>query len=134
MPLSEQEQRLLDEMERNLYQNDADFVATVGARRGRPNYRGIVIGVVLVLVGIVVLLVGVGTRLPILGVVGFAVMFAGVLVAISPARSGKGPISSQTAPPSGSSPRASAGKAPRSGGFMDSLNDRWERRQDGRDS
>ncbi|MET1051453.1 MAG: DUF3040 domain-containing protein, partial [Mycetocola sp.] len=25
MPLSEQEQRLLDEMERNLYRNDADF-------------------------------------------------------------------------------------------------------------
>ena len=35
MPLSEQEQRLLDEMERSLYHNDADFVATVGAARGR---------------------------------------------------------------------------------------------------
>ncbi|MET0713865.1 MAG: DUF3040 domain-containing protein, partial [Mycetocola sp.] len=32
MPLSEQEQRLLDEMERNLYRNDADFVSTVGDR------------------------------------------------------------------------------------------------------
>ena len=134
MPLSEQEQRLLDEMERNLYQNDADFVATVGARRGRPNYRGIVIGAVLVLVGIVILLVGVGTRLPVLGVIGFVVMFGGVLVAITPARAGKSSPSSQTAPPSGSAPRTSAGKSPRSGGFMDSLNDRWERRQDGRDS
>jgi len=43
MPLSEQEQRLLDEMERNLYRNDADFVAAVSGR-GRPNYRSIVLG------------------------------------------------------------------------------------------
>ena len=125
MPLSEQEQRLLDEMERNLYQNDADFVATVGAGRGRLNYRAIVLGVVLVLVGIATLLVGVATRLPVVGVVGFIVMFAGVLVAFTPSRAGS------TAPaPSTSRPAAAAG---RSGGFMDSLNDRWERRQEGRD-
>ena len=132
MPLSEQEQRLLDEMERNLYQNDADFVATVGARRGRPNYRGIVIGAVLVVAGIVTLLVGVGMRLPVVGVIGFAVMFGGVLVAITPSRSSKGTADSQPSPSAGPSPRASAGKPRRSGGFMDSLNDRWERRQDGR--
>ena len=37
MPLSEQEQRLLEEMERSLYQNDSDFVARVtltGVPRG----------------------------------------------------------------------------------------------------
>ena len=33
MPLSEQEQRLLEEMERSLYHNDADFVSAVGAAR-----------------------------------------------------------------------------------------------------
>jgi len=134
MPLSEQEQRLLDEMERNLYQNDADFVATVGARRGRPNYRGIVIGAVLVVAGIVTLLVGVGMRLPVVGVIGFVVMFGGVLVAITPARAVKGTESMKSTAPAGSSSRASAGKPRRSGGFMDTLNDRWERRQDGREN
>ena len=135
MPLSEQEQRLLDEMERNLYQNDADFVATVGARRGRPNYRGIVIGAVLVVVGIVTLLVGVGMRLPIVGVIGFVVMFGGVLVAITPARAIKGSAGAQSSssPSAGPSSKASAGKPRRSGGFMDTLNDRWERRQDNND-
>lgn len=133
MPLSEQEQRLLDEMERNLYQNDADFVATVGARRGRPNYRGIVIGAVLVVVGIVTLLVGVGMRLPIVGVIGFVVMFAGVLVAITPARAVKGPVKPESSPRSSAPSGAGAGKR-RSGGFMDTLNDRWERRQDGREN
>ena len=45
MPLSEQEQRLLEEMERSLYNNDSDFVATVGNRGGRPNYTLVVVGV-----------------------------------------------------------------------------------------
>ena len=31
MPLSEQEQRLLEEMERSLYQSDDDFVGTLTA-------------------------------------------------------------------------------------------------------
>jgi hypothetical protein len=125
MPLSEQEQRLLDEMERNLYQNDADFVATVGAGRGRTNYRGIILGAILVLAGIATLLVGVGSRLPIVGVLGFVIMFAGVIVALTPSRS-----------PRGVAPKASAARpAPRrSGGFMESLNERWDRRQEGRDS
>ena len=55
MPLSEQEQRLLEEMERNLYQNDADFVATVSQRRGKPNYTIVAVGVLVVLAGIAAL-------------------------------------------------------------------------------
>ena len=125
MPLSEQEQRLLDEMERNLYQNDADFVATVGAGRGRTNYRGIILGAILVLAGVATLLIGVGSHLPIVGVLGFVIMFVGVIVALTPSRSPRGLAAK---------PEGSATHARRSGGFMDSLNDRWERRQEGRDS
>ena len=124
MPLSEQEQRLLDEMERNLYQNDADFVATVGARRGRLNYRGIVLGVVVVVLGIAALIVGVAMRQPVVGIIGFVVMFAGVLIAFTPARA------DSTVRSSGSTAPSAAPKARRSGGFMDAINDRWERRQD----
>ena len=126
MALSEQEQRLLDEMERNLYQNDADFVSAVSGARGRANYRGIILGIVLVLVGIGVLIAGVSTSLLLVGVLGFVVMFAGVILALTPARA-----------PKAGAPRAEApsAKAParRSGGFMDSLNERWEKRQDDRD-
>jgi hypothetical protein len=124
MPLSEQEQRLLDEMERNLYQNDADFVATVGSRRGRPNYRGIVLGAVLVVVGIIVLLVGVGIHQPVVGVIGFVVMFAGVLVAITPTR---GARAAERTPGSSSRPGSH-----RNSGFMSTINDRWERREEER--
>ena len=126
MPLSEQEQRLLDEMERNLYQNDADFVATVGGARGRTNYRGIILGVILVLVGIAVLLVGVGTSLLLVGVLGFVIMFAGVIIALTPTRS-------TTSAPRASSSHAPKAGAARSGGFMNNLNERWEKRQEDRD-
>jgi hypothetical protein len=138
MPLSEQEQRLLEEMERGLYQNDADFVATVSQRRGKPNYTVVVIGALLGVLGIATLLVGVVVQLLIVGVLGFVIMFAGVLLAIAPPRRlenlGKGHVprsgSATSGPASGRS--GSQGKKAKSGSFMDGLNDRWDKRQDER--
>ena len=138
MPLSEQEQRLLEEMERNLYQNDADFVATVGTRRGAPNYRTIVIGVLLGVAGIATLVTGVIIRQPLVGVLGFAIMFAGVLLAVAPPRrltavpsSGR-PRSSSSAP-SGASAGSRKTSASGKSSFMDGLNERWDRRNDDRE-
>jgi hypothetical protein len=130
MPLSEQEQRLLEEMERNLYKNDADFVATVGGSgRGRPNYRAIVIGVLLAVAGAGALIGGVASQLLIVGVLGFALMFVGVLVAITPSK--RGPVA---ATPMAGASSSTARPAPRArSGFMDRLNERWDRRQEGRD-
>jgi fatty acid desaturase len=123
MPLSEQEQRLLEEMERSLYQNDADFVATVNPRRGKTNYTILAVGVLVAVVGIATLVGGVIIQQPIVGVLGFAVMFVGVLLAVAPPRR-----AASVAEP------AAAPKKARSGSrFMDNLNDRWDNRQDGRD-
>ena len=75
MPLSEQEQRLLDEMERHLMRNDADVVTApreVAAELPQHRY-----GFVLVLLGLGGLIVGVATDLEvvsiIVGVIGFLV-------------------------------------------------------------
>ena len=125
MPLSEQEQRLLEEMERSLYQNDADFVATVNPRGGRPNYTVLVVGILIGILGIATLVTGVIIRQPLVGVLGFAVMFVGVLLAVAPPRR-SGTYSAPDAP-------SSSGGKPRSNSFMQGLNDRWDRRQDGRD-
>ncbi|GMA92751.1 DUF3040 domain-containing protein [Homoserinibacter gongjuensis] len=84
MPLSEQEQRLLDEMERNLYHSEADDVATVGARRGRANGTAIIIAAVGILIGLALLVTGVIIRQPLVGVLGFAAMFAGVVLVVAP--------------------------------------------------
>lgn len=122
MPLSEQEQRLLEEMERSLYQNDADFVATVNPRRGKPNYTVLAIGVLIAVVGVAALLGGVIIHQPIVGVLGFVVMFVGVLLAVAPPRR-RGSAADAPGMPSGRKSGSSR--------FMDTLNERWDQRQDG---
>jgi hypothetical protein len=127
MPLSEQEQRLLEEMERSLYHNDADFVAGSTGRHGRPTYATIVTGVLVGIVGVATLIAGVGVRLPVIGVVGFILMFAGVLIALTPSRGASGKAtagSSRTG-----SARDGASAADSSGGNLrQNGTDQWDDR------
>jgi len=127
MPLSEQEQRLLDEMERHLMRNDADVVSA--PREGQSlSYRNIVYGSVLVLLGLAGLVVGVSTSLIVVGVIAFLFMVAGVVLAVTPTRGGisrpRTEGSRKTSSPGGTARPAG------SGSFMDRMNDRWDRRQD----
>ena len=132
MPLSEQEQRLLEEMERSLYQNDSDFVARVTRRQGRPTYTAITLGVLGALAGIAVVIVGLVIKAPLLGILGFVVMLAGVLFALRPGmRAPKAKPARPGKPASGGSARPSSGNGS-GGSFMDRMNDRWDRRQDER--
>jgi hypothetical protein len=122
MPLSEQEQRLLDEMERHLMRNDADVVSA--PTDGRTlSYRNIVYGTILVLIGLGALIVGVSTQLIVVGVIGFVVMLGGVILAVTPTRG-----IPRTTPEA--APRAQKQRSNSS--FMDRMNDRWDRRQEGR--
>lgn len=123
MPLSEQEQRLLDEMERHLMRNDADVVSAPSGGRSL-SYRNIVYGTILVLLGLGGLLVGVALPQVIVGVVGFVVMLGGVILAVTPAR---GAAARAAADPAPTAPKRSSGAS-----FMDRMNDRWDRRQEGR--
>ncbi len=124
MPLSEQEQRLLDEMERHLMSKDADVVSA--PRDGQSlSYRNIVYGSILVLLGLGGLIVGVSTDLVIVGVLAFLVMVAGVVLAVTPNRNG-GSATRGTTGQRKSAPTATAGSS-----FMDRINDRWDRRHDG---
>jgi hypothetical protein len=123
MPLSEQEQRLLEEMERSLYQNDSDFVARVTRRQGRPTYSSIALGVLGALAGVAVIVVGLVIRMPWLGIIGFVVMLAGVLFALRPGMRSAAP----RAPKAGSA-RPTEKQRPSSGSFMDRLNERWDKR------
>ncbi|MFS0867714.1 DUF3040 domain-containing protein [Microbacterium sp. 179-B 1A2 NHS] len=124
MPLSEQEQRLLDEMERHLMRNDTDVVS---ADRGANtlSYRNIVYGSVIVLLGIAGLVVGVASSLIIVGVIAFVVMVGGVVLAFTPTRG----VASARAESVGTRKPT---EARASGSFMDRMNDRWDRRNDGR--
>jgi hypothetical protein len=130
MPLSEHEQRLLDEMERNLYQNDADFVANISqAPRRKPAYRAIVLGVLLAVIGVAALITGVFLQQPVVGILGFLVMFAGVLLAITPGRRrGAEAMFEGQADAQGS---GRGRQKSSSSDFMDRLSERWDKRQDG---
>lgn len=121
MPLSEQEQRLLDEMERNLYQHDVDFVATISGQRGKPNYTWMALGALLGVVGVIAVLVGISLQQPLIGFAGFVMILGGVLLALAR------PKSSAATPPSTGS-RAAAPKQ----GFMDRMNERWDKREEER--
>src|SRR4051794_40310892 len=96
MPLSEHEQRMLDEIERALYHDDPKFATSVNVtriRRRRPILAGLAFlgGLVLLVVGVIAtqsqLILGVGVS-----VVGFLVMVGavGLLVFGTPGRRGLG--------------------------------------------
>lgn len=121
MALSEREQRLLEEMERNLYQNEADVVRTLGASRRHVNYRAVALGVVMAVVGLGVMLWGVNASIVALGVAGFVVAFAGAMIALT----------IPGAPRDASSSTVATGAKPSGGSFMDQLNDRWDKRRRG---
>lgn len=120
MPLSEHEQRLLEEMERNLYRNDADFVAQIGRSGAKPSYRMIVIGVLCALLGIGVLVTGVTIKFALVGILGFLIMFVGVLLMITP------PKNSTASSPETQSKASSSSKT--RNGFIDRMNERWDKR------
>lgn len=125
MPLSEQEQRLLDEMERHLMNKDADVVSA--SRDGRTlSYRNIVYGTILVLLGLGGLIAGVSTGIIAIGVIAFLVMVGGVVLAATPTRAMAGLTAA--AEHKGQRKPSRAGS---SSSFMDRMNDRWDRRQDG---
>ena len=117
MPLSEQEQRLLDEMERSLYHNEADDVTTVGADAGVRTTQRSCWACSPAIAGIALLIVGVVVRQPLVGVLRLRHHVRRRRVRDRPAATPR------------PSPRAAARSRPPTG-FMDSLNERWERRQD----
>ena len=88
MPLSEHEQRLLDQIERALYAEDPKFASNVrGARMRSPSRRRRLQGIALFTLGLVLLVVGVMlpirlAEIQVISVLGFLVMFAGSVVAI----------------------------------------------------
>jgi len=83
VPLSEHEQRLLEQIERALYAEDPKFASTVSSTNLRTHARRrIVWSVIGFLLGIGALLAGVVVAVP-LAVIGFLIMFFSVVYAIS---------------------------------------------------
>ncbi len=130
MPLSDNEQRLLEQMERALSAEDPKFASAMrgaGARFGTG--QRVVLGALAVLLGLVLLVVGVAqhnnvTQTVLLGVMGFVLMLVGTTYAVSAHRK-PGPTGIVTGSGEVRRPR----RRSRRGTFMQRLEQRWERRR-----
>jgi len=128
MPLSEYEQRVLEQMEQQLYSEDPKLANAMSPTAPRSGIRFVLAGAG-VIVGVVLLIVGVMTDLPAVGIIGFAVMFGGVAYALLRPTAKKGPLGTVDAHGKISkSPKAAKKRG--SGDFMSRLEERWDRRRD----
>ncbi|WP_058235566.1 DUF3040 domain-containing protein [Devriesea agamarum] len=129
MPLSEYEQRMLAEMERQLLAEDPDLARSLGEgprmRRGRGRMG---LGVLLILAGLALLILAVSIPMVWLGVGGFLVMLAGAILMITP---GKQKSKLVTIDEEGLRARA-AHPAKGRNGFMRKFEERWDQRGDDR--
>lgn len=80
MPLSEREQKILEEIERDLYREDPSFARNVRSRVGLPAATRSRLGVLLFVAGLVSLFVFFAKQWLILGVFAFGAMVAGVVL------------------------------------------------------
>ncbi len=131
MPLSDHEQRMLDQIESALYAEDPKFASSVrGGGLRAPTARRRLQGAALFVIGLAMLVSGVAFHetwigtLPILSVLGFVIMFGGVVFAITgPRLSGRGERP-------GSSASARQRRSKGAGSFTSRMEDRFRRRFD----
>ncbi|GAA1873039.1 DUF3040 domain-containing protein [Myceligenerans crystallogenes] len=134
MPLSEYEQRVLEQMERALTSDDPRLANTLQSTGRRSVLRYVLAGVGVV-VGLLLLVIGVASPNTLVGVIGFVLMFAGVVFAVAAPRRKSGPAGvvdgdgNVNAPKGGARKRRSSGPGGWSG-FLTRLEERWDRRRD----
>lgn len=122
MPLSEHEQRMLDQMERALYEEDPRFAATI---RNTPApssnaRRGAGFGVLIAAAGVITIVIGLLQALPVVGVVGFIAVLAGTYIAI------RGVASEGR--------RERSAQRDKGSGFLKGAEERFQNRRDGNPS
>jgi hypothetical protein len=137
VPLSEHEQRLLEQIERALVDDDPKFASTVrtGDRRQKAR-RKLQLGIVLAVVGLALVVAGVAipsnaVAQVVVGVAGFLVAFAGLGLVILNYRAATGaveigPVTGGRPGPSGASRAGRARRQP----MKNRLEERFRRRYD----
>ncbi|MUM18651.1 DUF3040 domain-containing protein [Mycobacterium sp. CBMA271] len=137
MPLSEHEQRMLDQIESALYAEDPKFASSVrGGRLGATSGRRRLQGAALFCIGLAMLVIGVAVpatqigNFPVLSVIGFVVMFGAAVFAIIGSRRSESGTASQAGQgvSGGASGRIRRPRA--SGSFAQRMEERFRRRFD----
>ncbi len=126
MPLSDEEARLLHQLEQSLAAEDPDFASTLRGSKFMAHNRRVAVGAVLgFIAGLVLLLAGAVTAQTWLGVVGFVAMLSTSYLFLNAWKRGIGGQVEDR-------PTSKAGGKP-SSTFVDRMEERWQRRRDGDD-
>ncbi|WP_019159790.1 DUF3040 domain-containing protein [Brevibacterium senegalense] len=138
MALSDHEQQLLDQLEKQL-RDDPSFAKNISEEPqlgtgGGFSATRVVIGVVGVVVGLAIVLGAIWSGFWPLGILGFVVMVAGGFWAMSSTSNGSSapgtPGGATGGGPSGPGRKPGSG-GQRGPGFMDRMEDRWDKRRGG---
>ncbi|GAA4619137.1 DUF3040 domain-containing protein [Saccharopolyspora hordei] len=135
MPLSEHEQRQLEQIERALYAEDPKFVSTVrGGRLHRPSRRRRMQGIAVFALGLALLVVGAvipalrPAEIPVLSVVGFLVMFGGAVMVLTALRGGDDMDPAPEDGSGGRSPKRGPNRSAGRGSFTQRMEERFRKR------
>lgn len=146
MPLSEEELRLLEQMERALSEEDPKFASTLrGTSFKRAARRKAVLAGIAFVAGVAVLMTGVIIEVIPLGILGFVIMLASATYGLAVLRgrghaakasSGEGHATEERAThhgfgviDGGRAGRSRQRKTRHSGSFMERMEERWRRRR-----
>lgn len=141
MPLSEEELRLLEQMERALVQEDPKFASTLrGTSLRRSARRRAVVASAVFVVGVAVLMAGAITNTWAVGIVGFVVMLGSATIALNAARGQQAasaagrtaghPSHGFTVHEGGKRPRVRRQRRTSAGSFMERMDERWRHRRE----
>lgn len=139
MPLSEHEQRVLEQMEQALYAEDPRFATSlVGKSEARARRRRAALGLLVAIGGLALVVLAVTMQQIWIGGIGFAAMvFGGVWAMTHPRTKGAtlgtvdadGNVTLRTKS-GGPSTGKQSGKGHRSAGLMDRFEERWDKRRE----
>jgi hypothetical protein len=143
VPLSEEELRLLEQMERALVAEDPKFASTLRGTRIRQHARRqIIVGVAAFVVGVVLLMAGAVLPEIALGVVGFVVMLGSAYFTLTSWRGQSAALASGAGGDQGADgdqglrviqggkTRGKSKKAKPQGSMMERFEERWRRRKE----
>ncbi|MBM9505505.1 DUF3040 domain-containing protein [Actinacidiphila acididurans] len=131
MPLSEHEQRMLEQMERALYAEDPKFASALeGSGLRTYTRRRIYLGAAGFLAGVGLLMGGMIAQQPWISVVGFLVMLSCAVLAVTGWRRATRPVEQPQALPHNRRFGGRRHHQPRRGKVIDRIEERWQRRRD----
>ena len=133
MPLSEEEQRLLEQMEQALVAEDPKFASALrGSALVARSRRQAILAVLGFLAGVAALMIGAISALTVVAVVGFVLMLTSAYVFVTAWRRVQQGGEEASGPQQSSGGEKPAGRRSRShGSFIERMEERWRRRREG---